>query len=346
MRAVVADGIGRVRVDDVQEPTVRDAADAVVRITVSAICGSDLHFFNGKAPLESGEGMGHEAVGVVESVGEAVRHVRRGDRVVVAFVVACGACWFCDRGQTGLCEQSAVFGTGLFGGGMPGAQAERLRVPVADVNLLPIPADIDDERAVFVADVLTTAVYTATLASAASSDTVAVVGAGPVGLLSAQALAATGVARVLVLDRDADRLVLASRAGAATVDVGRRNPQTAVADLTGGRGADVAIDAVGHPDAFATALDVVRRGGRVVVVGMYAGESVETQLGVWWARGLDVRFAGVCPVHAHWHEAMRLLATGAVDPLPLVSHRLRLSDAQAGYDLFDRREATKVMLRP
>jgi threonine dehydrogenase-like Zn-dependent dehydrogenase len=346
MRAVLSAGVGRVRVGEVQEPAVGDATDAVVRVTVSAICGSDLHFFHGRAPLDPGEGMGHEAVGVVDSVGDAVRHVGCGDRVVVAFSVACGTCWFCERGQTGLCERSAIFGTGLFGGGMPGAQAERLRVPMADVNLLPIPREVDDERAVFVADVLTTAVYATTLAGASSSDTVAVVGAGPVGLLCAQVLGAAGVARVIVLDRDAGRLELASRTGAGTVDVDRRNAQMTVAALTGDRGADVAIDAVGHPDAFATALDVVRRGGRVVVVGMYAAESVEAQLGVWWARGLDIRFAGVCPVHAHWHEAMRLLATGAVDPRPLVSHLLPIADAQTGYDLFDRRQATKVLLRP
>jgi threonine dehydrogenase-like Zn-dependent dehydrogenase len=345
VRAVVAAGVGRVRVDHVAEPTVREPGDAVVRITVSAICGSDLHFFHGKAPLDPGEGMGHEAVGIVESVGDEVSVARAGDRVVIAFAVACGACWFCDRGQTGLCEHSAILGTGLFGSGMPGVQAERVRVPAADVNLLPIPDAVDDERAVFVADVLTTAVYAAGLADASSADTVAVVGAGPVGQLCAQVLhAATG--RVVVLDRNPYRLELASRAGAHTVDVRGRNPQTALAELTDGRGADVSIDAVGNADAFTTTVDVVRRGGRVVVIGMYAAESIETQLGVWWARALTVRFAGVCPVHAHWGEAMRLLATGAVDPLPLVSHRLRLADAQIGYDAFDRLEATKVLLSP
>ena len=346
MRAVVSDGIGRVRVDELPDPVVVRQTDAVVRVTVSAICGSDLHFFHGKAPLERGEGVGHEAVGVVESVGRDVRRVRPGDRVVVAFTAACGTCWFCRHDQSGLCEESAIFGTGRFGGGMPGAQAERLLVPYADVNLLRIADGIDDERAIFAADVLTTAVYVTTLAGAAGSETVAVVGAGPVGLLCVQALVSAGVERVVVLDRAADRLELAARAGGTIVNVNARHPHMAVAELTGDRGADVAIDAVGHPDAFACAQDVVRRGGRLVVVGMYAGETVETQLGVWWARGLELKFAGVCPVHTHWTTALRSLESGEIDPMPLVSHRLPLAEAQRGYELFDRHEATKVLLRP
>jgi threonine dehydrogenase-like Zn-dependent dehydrogenase len=346
VRAVVFVDAGAVRVAEVPDPEPDEPTDAVVRVTRTAICGSDLHFFHLKAPVAPGDVMGHEAVGVVEAVGAGVSLVAPGDRVVVSFTIACGACWFCDRGQTQLCERSAILGAGTFGGDLPGAQAERVRVPWADVNLLPVPDDVDDERALFVGDILTTAWYAASVADARTDDVVAVIGAGPVGILCVQALRARGVERVIALDREPERLVLAGAAGASTVDVGTRNPQTALDELTDGRGADVALDAVGHPDAFDSALRIVRRGGRVVVVGMYAGETVPLQLGVAWARALDLRFAGICPVHAWWRDAMAEVQAGRMDPLPLVSHRLSLDEAALGYELFDRREALKVLLAP
>jgi threonine dehydrogenase-like Zn-dependent dehydrogenase len=346
VRAVVFVAAGAVRVVDVSDPALVEPTDAVVRITRSAICGSDLHFFHLKAPVAPGDVMGHEAVGVVDAVGSDVTTVAPGDRVVVSFTIACGSCWFCRRGQSQLCERSAILGAGTFGGDLPGAQAEFVRVPWADVNLLPVPDDVVDDRAVFVGDILTTAWYATSVADARTDDVVAVVGAGPVGILCVQALRASGVERVVALDREPDRLALAADAGATTVDVGARNPQTALEELTDGRGADVALDAVGHPDAFDSALRVVRRGGRVVVVGMYAGETVPLQLGVAWARALDLRFAGICPVHAWWRDAMAQVEAGRMDPLPLVSHRLPLEEASLGYELFDRREALKVLLWP
>jgi 2-desacetyl-2-hydroxyethyl bacteriochlorophyllide A dehydrogenase len=345
VRAVVFDGVGRVRVDEVPDPRPVHPDDAVVRVHLAGICGSDLHFLSGKAPLAPGEGIGHEAVGTVEAVGPAVETVEVGDRVVVSFAVACGRCWFCRRAETGLCDQAAVFGAGAFGGGLPGAQAERLLVPHADHNLLRVPADVDDERALFVGDAASTAWYAATLAEPAGR-TVAVVGAGPVGVLLVQALAALGAERVVALDREPSRLAAAAVAGAEIVAVGERNPHMALARLTEDRGADVAIDAVGHPEAFETARSVVRRGGVVIVVGMYAGESVELQLGPSWAQAVTLRFTGPCPVHACWDAAMAEVRAGRIDPLPLVSDRLPLEDAQLGYERFAARTATKVLLVP
>jgi threonine dehydrogenase-like Zn-dependent dehydrogenase len=346
VRAVLFDGVGRVRVDDVPDPVVEEAGDAVLRLTFSAICGSDLHFFHGKAPMSPGEGIGHEAVGVVEEAGASVTRFAPGDRVVVAFDIVCGACWFCERGQTQLCEEFRNLGAGAFGGGLAGAQAERLRVPTADVNLLAIPDRVTDEAALFVGDVLTTGWYAASIAGIRPEDTVAVVGVGPVGYCTVQAALTRNPRQVLALDRDPARLALAAAAGAVPVDVTARHPVTAVAEATGGRGADVVVEAVGHPDAFETAADVARRGATVVVVGMYTGETIPMQLGVWWARAIDLRFSGVCPVHAWWEGAMAELAAGRLDPTPLVSHRLPLEEAAQGYQLFDRREATKVLLVP
>jgi 2-desacetyl-2-hydroxyethyl bacteriochlorophyllide A dehydrogenase len=346
MRAVAFREVGRVEIIEVDEPDLLDAGDAIVRVSLAGICGSDLHFFHGKAPLEPGEIIGHEAVGVVELVGPAVERFRPGDRVAVSFVIACGRCWFCDKGQTQLCEEVRYLGAGVFGGSLPGAQAELVRVPAADVNLLGLPDDVEDEPALFLGDVGTTGVYAAGLSAIESGETVAVVGAGPVGFFAIQAARAAGAGEVLALDRVPERLALAEGVGAVPIDVGARNAQTAVDERTGGRGADVAIDAVGDPAAFERTVDIVRRGGRVVVVGMYTSEVVPIQLGVWWTRALQIRVAGVCPVHAWWERALEMVRDGTLDPDPLVSHRLALEEAPLGYELFDARRATKVLLRP
>ncbi len=163
MRGVVFDGVGTVRVADLPDPELEAPGDAIVRVTRSAICGSDLHLLHGKAPMEPGEPLGHEAVGVIEAVGDGVETRRVGDRVAVAFNIACGHCWFCGSGQSSLCDDDQIFGYGIFGGALPGAQAERLRVPDADLNLLEIPDGVGDEAAVFVGDVLTTGFYGASL---------------------------------------------------------------------------------------------------------------------------------------------------------------------------------------
>lgn len=346
MRAVVYREPGRVEVADVPDPTLADPSDAIVRVTTTAICGSDLHLLHGKVPLEPGDTIGHEAVGVVGATGDEVARFQPGDRVVVAFHIACGSCWFCRSGQTQLCEDFRNLGAGTFGGRLGGTQAERVRIPRADVNLLPAPGDVADDRAVFVGDVLSSSVHAVEVAEIRPGETVAVVGAGPVGYLAVQAARLREPREVIAIDLEPARLALAEGAGAVAVNATERNAQTAVFERTEGRGADVVIEAVGTPAAFERALDVVRRGGRVVVVGLYAGEVVSAQLGVWWARALDLRFTGICPVHSVWERAMEELRAGRIDPLPLISHRLPLEEAATGYELFDSRRATKVLLSP
>lgn len=346
MRAVVFVEPGRVEVAEVPAAEVSDPGDAVVRVSRAAICGSDLHLLHGKTPTAPGAVLGHEAVGVVEAVGDAVGSVRPGERVVLSFAVACGRCWFCVRGQTNLCEHAAVYGAGPFGGNLPGTHAELVRVPWADVNLLPVPPAVDDDRAVFVGDVLPTGFHAASLAAAGPGDVVAVVGAGPVGWCAASSLRMLGAGAVFLLDLQPSRLALAGAAGATPVHVGERSAESALAAVTDDRGADVVIDAVGTVDAYRAATTIVRRGGRVVVAGVYAGESVELQLGVAWARALEVLYTGVCPVHARWRDVMRGVEKGALDPMPLVSDRVSLEDAPSGYERFDRRAATKVLIEP
>ena len=346
MRGVVFAGIDRVEVADLPDPVIERPDQALVRITRAGVCGSDLHLVHGKAPMEPGEPLGHEAVGVVEAVGDEVRSVRAGDRVAVAFNVACGHCWFCGNGQSALCDDDRIFGYGVFGGALPGAQAERLRVPNADVNLLSLPDEVDDDAGVFVGDVLTTGIYGASLAQAGPQDVVAVLGCGPIGFCTIEGLRALGGPTVYALDREPSRLALAEAAGAIPVHIDERNPVTALAEATDGRGADVVIDAVGHPTAFEGAIDTVRRGGTVVVLGVYSSETTEVQLGAYWSRALTLRFAGLTPVLAWWGNAVEALARGAIDPTPLISHHLPLEDAAEGYALFDRRVATKVLLQP
>ena len=346
MRAAVFRSAGVVEVVERDEPEIVEPTDAIVRVRRAAICGSDLHFFHGKAPMEPGTTMGHEGVGVVERVGDAVGRVSTGDRVVTSFHIACGQCWFCRAGQSGLCESHRILGGGPFGGDLEGTQAGLVRVPIADVNLLAIPDGVDDEAALFVGDVLTTGVYAASLAEPSPGEVVAVIGAGPVGYCIAQAMRVRGAEHVFALDREPARLDLVAAAGAEPVDLRTVNAEMALARATDGRGADVVVDAVGAPDAFGTALEVVRRGGRVVVVGMYTSETIELQLGVAWIRGVRLLFAGETPIHRCWASTMDALASGTLDPRPLISHRLPIDEAPAGYAAFDARAATKVVLDP
>jgi threonine dehydrogenase-like Zn-dependent dehydrogenase len=346
MKGVVFEEVGAVRVDDLPDPKIEEPTDALIRITATAICGSDLHFVHGKAPLLPGDPLGHEAVGVIEEIGDDVRGVAVGDRVVVAFDIVCGECWFCRRGQHSLCENFRNLGAGTFGGDLGGAQAERLRVPSATYNLLKVPDGMEDERAMFVGDTLTTGVYGAAVAGIEPGDTVAVIGAGPVGYFAAQAARLHDPSQVVVLDLEPDRLELLAGMGFSVVNPKDRNPQTALGEVTEGRGADVVIEAVGSVPGFETALEAVRSGGTVCVIGMYVTETIEFQLGVMWTRALRFVFGGIAPIHAWWNEAMAAVAEGKIDPLPIISHILPLAEAAKGYELFDRREATKVVLKP
>ena len=346
MRAVVFRGEGVVEAAEAPEPTLEHDGDVIVRVGLAGICGTDLHVLHGDIPMDPGSILGHEAAGVVEAVGADVTNVSPGDRVVASFQIACGVCWFCRHGQMGLCEEHRMLGGGPFGGDLHGAQAAFVRVPVADMNLLRIPDRVADEAALFVGDVLTTGVYAASLARPDDDDVVAVLGAGPVGSCVTRALLADGARNVVVLDRDPARLEAIAALGVETLDVATANPEMALARMTDGRGADVVIDAVGSSDAYASALEIVRRGGRIVIVGVYTSQRVELQLGVAWIRGISLEFSGETPVQALWGQTMQRVADGTLDPAPLISHRLPISAAAEGYELFERRIATKVVLDP
>jgi threonine dehydrogenase-like Zn-dependent dehydrogenase len=255
MKAVVWHGIGDIRLDDVPEPVIRDPHDAVVRITTSAVCGTDLHFVRGTMRgMTPGRILGHEAVGVVEAVGRGVRNFRPGDRVVIPSTVACGVCSYCRAGYYAQCDEANPggrrAGTTFFGGpeaagGLDGLQAEYARVPFAHVGLVPLPDTVDDAQAILLSDIFPTAWFGARLAEVGKGDTVVVLGAGPVGQCAISSARLQRAGRVIVVDGVADRLELARDQHAETVDFNAEDPVQTVLDLTGGIGADRVIDAVG-----------------------------------------------------------------------------------------------------
>ena len=347
MRAVVFAEAGLVRMDDVPEPELLEPTDAIVRVTRAAICGSDLHFFHLKAPVAPGDVMGHEAVGVVEAVGDGVDGFAPGDRVVVAFDIACGTCWFCRRGQSQLCEDSAILGGGTFGGDLPGAQAERVRVPWADTNLLTVPDEVPDDAAVFVGDVLTTGFYAASIAERSSRRRGGGAGHGACG-----APHRAGVARA----RGAHRPGARSRTRSPRARRGvrchagehrrteRRRPRW--------RGSPRAA----APTSCSMRWAIPPRSSpRSTWCAAGDGSS-------WWActpaRPWNcnsactgrVRSTSGSPAcvrctpggNGRWPRCRRAPWTRC----RLISHRLPLEEAPRGYDLFDRREATKVLLAP
>lgn len=347
MRAVVFAGDGRVRIEDVPSPKVREATDAVVEVSLSAICGSDLHLLHGKTPgMRVGGTIGHEFVGTVTEAGSQVAGFQAGDKVLGSFLIACGRCPACRRGWFNHCHNRRALGLGELTGDLDGAQAERVRIPEADVNLLSLDGSVPDEAALFGGDVLATAYYGADMMEVADGESVAVFGGGPVGLLTAAAVRARG-GRPIVLDQDPSRVVFArERLDLDAGDVSEFEPTSIVSEFTDGRMADVAIDAVGAVAAFKTALKCISPGGRVGVIGVYGAERAEISMGQLWIRGVDLRFAGMANVQAYWRAALDDVRAGKIDPTAVITHRLELDDAIEGYELFESRAAMKVTLKP
>jgi threonine dehydrogenase-like Zn-dependent dehydrogenase len=255
VQAVVFHGVGDIRVDDVPEPTLQDPQDAIVRLTSSAICGTDLHFVRGTMPgMKPGTILGHEGVGVVEELGTQVRNLEAGVRVVICSTIACGTCSYCRAGYFAQCDTAnpngPQAGTSFFGGPettgpFDGLQAERARIPYAHTGLVRLPDEVSDEQAILISDIFPTGYFGAELAGVRDGDTVAVFGAGPVGVFAVVSALLQGAGRVIAVDQHPDRLAMARRAGAQTVDFSTEDPIDAIRELTGGIGPDRAIDAVG-----------------------------------------------------------------------------------------------------
>jgi 2-desacetyl-2-hydroxyethyl bacteriochlorophyllide A dehydrogenase len=344
VRAVTFQGPGEVRLDEKPDPEPLAADDAVVRVEASGICGSDLHIYHGRVQIEPGFTLGHEYVGTVVAAGDGVTGVREGDRVLGTFHTACGTCFFCREGEFQKCDDARVFGHGATLGSLQGTQADLALVPHANLSLRPVPEGISDEAALFAGDVMGTGYHAVVAAGLSPGDDCAVVGLGPVGLCAVMAARAAGAARVIAVDRVEERLETARSLGAEAVHGTEDDPRAAVKRLTGGRGVDVAVDAVGHPDALDTAVRLVRKAGTVSVVGVYA-ERAEVHMGLVWIKGLHL-VAGHANVIGHLDRVLALMGAGTLDPAPLVTHRMELANAADAYAAYDRHEALKIVLRP
>jgi len=345
MKALTFQGAGDVKVMDVPKPAIKGSGDALVRVTLGSVCGSDLHILHGHTPMNAGAVLGHEFVGVVEDVGSEVKRFQAGNRVVSSFFTACGHCTLCRKGWFNQCVDKATFGHGEYFGGLGGGQAEYVVVPNADHTMESIPASMADEQAIFVGDILSTGYFGAERAEIKPGDVIAVVGAGPVGLMATMCAQLFGPARTFVIDMVDSRLEIAEELGGIPINSKRVHPVQAIEAETDGIGADSSIECVGLLPAVDTAIQCVRGGGTISMVGVPSAVLGDFPYMRMWLKSLSFR-AGWCNVQAYMRPLLDLVAAGRLHPEKIISHRMKLEDAEEAYRMFDAREATKIVLTP
>lgn len=389
MKALCWHGRHKVSVDQVPDPEILNDRDAIIRITTTAICGSDLHLYDGFIPtMQSGDILGHEFMGEVVDVGKGVTNLKRGQRVIVPFTIACGRCYFCQHDLWSLCDNSnpnawmvekiagfscsALFGYSHMYGGYAGGQAEYVRVPFADVGPFRVPDHLTDEQVLFLTDIFPTGYMAAENCAIKSGDTVAVWGCGPVGQFAIRSAFLLGAERVVGIDRVPRRLEMAREGGAITINFDQETPYDRLLELTGGRGPDSCIDAVGleahgsgslgavydkvkaaafmatdRLQALRQAIVACRKGGVVSIPGVYGGLLDKVPMGAAFAKGLRFEM-GQTHVHRYLKPLLQHIEEGRIDPTFVISHRLRLDEAPQGYDTFLQKEdeCTKVVLKP
>jgi threonine dehydrogenase-like Zn-dependent dehydrogenase len=388
MKAVCWYGTEDVRVSKVPDPEIQNPRDAIIRITRTAICGSDLHLYDGYIPsMQKGDVLGHEFMGEVVEVGHE-NGLKRGDRVVVPFAIACGQCWFCKQSLTSLCDNSnpnaaiadAVYGfsgSGLFGyshmlGGFAGGQAEYARVPYSDFGPLKIPESLSDEQVLFLTDIFPTGYMAAENCNINPGDVVAVWGCGPVGQFAIRSAFLLGAERVIAIDRVPERLEMARQGKAETIDYEEvEDVVEQLKAMTGGRGPDSCIDAVGleahgtglvgaydrvkqslrletdRPNALRQAIQACRKGGTMSIPGVYGGFIDKLNMGAAFAKALTFRM-GQTHVHRYLKPLLERIEKGEIDPAFVISHRLKLEEAPQAYKMFKEKKdhCTKVVLTP
>jgi alcohol dehydrogenase len=386
MKALVFHKPKDVKVDTVDDPVIKDQTDIILKVTSTAICGSDLHIYNGFFPQVRNQVLGHEFMGEVVEIGSAVKKLKKGDRVIVPFPIACGGCYFCMHNMHTHCETSnpdnygpeggvlKEKGAGLFGytdlyGGYEGGQAEYVRVPFGDVGPRIAPSELKDEECLFLTDIFPTGFAAVDWAELKGGETVVVVGCGPVGIMAQKAAWLKGAKRVIGLDTRQYRIDKAKAAANSEVILVKKFKEAieSVREMTNGRGADVVIDAVGleadmnilekakmvlnmesgNIDAFKLALSLVRRGGTVTTVGVYATTYDNFPFGQMFEKGIKWR-GGQVPVHKYIDDLMNLVVEGKVVLDDVITHRMALTDAAKAYDIFNKKEddCVKVVLKP
>ncbi len=389
MRANCWIGKEHLSVETVPDPKILNQSDAIVRITSTAICGSDLHLYNGFVPtMESGDVLGHEFMGEVVEVGHSVQKLKKGDRVVVPFPIACGNCFFCQNKLFSLCENSnpnawmaekmwghspaGIFGYSHLLGGYAGGQAEYARVPFADVGPLKVPEGLTDEQVLFLSDIFPTGYMGADLCDIQPGDTIAVWGCGPVGQFAMKSAFLLGAERVIGIDRFSERLRMArEKVGAETINYEETDLLPALKEMTGGRGPDACIDAVGmeahapglfgaydkakqavkletdRPIALREAIMACRNGGTVSVIGVYGGFIDKFPAGSMMNRSLTIK-TGQCHVHRYLKPLLERIQNGEIDPSFVITHQMPLEQAPEGFAMFrDKQDdCIKIVLKP
>jgi alcohol dehydrogenase len=327
MKALVYHGPGKRQWQDKPDPAIEQPTDAVVRISHTTICGTDLHILKGDVPTcEPGRTLGHEGVGVVESVGDGVATLSPGDRVLISCITSCGRCDYCKQGMYSHCRD----GGWILGHRIDGTQAEAVRIPHADNSLYKLPDGLDNESAVMLSDILPTGHEIGALnGEVGLGDTVAIVGAGPIGLAALLTARFYSPARIIVIDPDENRLETARQLGAT--DTLTADPVDAVMEMTDAEGVDVAMEAVGIPETFDTCQRIVRAGGHIANIGVH-GTSVDLQIQNLWIQNVTIRTGLVntntIPV------LMRILESGGVDAKSLITHHFKLDEIETAYDVF------------
>ncbi|MGE5440983.1 MAG: zinc-dependent alcohol dehydrogenase [Bacteroidota bacterium] len=390
MKAVVFHGSGDIRVEVVKDPEIKNSGDAIIKVTSTAICGSDLHLYDGYIPTtEKGDIFGHEFMGEVVEKGNDVKKLNVGDRVVVPFPISCGECYYCRQQQYSLCDNSnpnrkmaeKVYGyspAGIYGyshlfGGIPGGQAEYVRVPYADVGPIKVNNGFTDEQVLFLSDIFPTGYMAAENCALKGGETVAVWGCGPVGQMTIQSLFLLGVGRVIAIDRVPYRLQMAERLSKAEVinyDEDK-NVIERLKDMTGGRGPDCCIDAVGmeshgsglmgfydrakqavrlesdRPTALREAIQACRKGGVVSIPGVFGGVADKIPLGAAFNKGLTLKM-GQTHVQKYMAPLLKMIEDGKIDPSQIITHRIKIEDAPRGYAIFRNKEdnCVKVVMKP
>ncbi len=344
MKALVYQGPRDIQFADVPDPEPERDTDAIVKVSLCAICGSDLHIYHGQGFSEDfGFCVGHEAVGEVVEVGKGVRRLRVGDQVMVSAAVGCGDCARCLSGQPDLCLKGMMGCYGL-SHRLQGAQAEALRVPMADFNAQPIPEGVTSSQALMLTDSLATAWFGCRNAGIRPGGTVAVIGLGPIGLMAVECAFAMGASTVFALDLVAERRAIAGSMGAIAV---KADPVGSIRELTKGQGVDSVVEAVGADATIQLAIQLVGRGGRVSVVGVNQTPEFPFPMGLAFMKG--VTFAiGTCGVPRYWPALVPLIQSGRLRPERFISHVLPLGEGPRAYEIFDAREdgALKMVLRP
>ncbi len=377
MKAAVFHSARNISCDTVDDPTIKDPRDIILKVTATAICGSDLHIYSGSLPQARPIVMGHEFMGIVEEVGSEVRNLKRGDRVVVPFPVACGHCFFCNHDFPGNCENSnpehygpeggvlTEKGGGLFGysdlyGGYDGGQAQYVRVPYADYGPRLVPENLKDEEVLFLTDIFPTGYTGIDWGEVKGGESVAIFGAGPVGQMAAKSAFLRGAARVIIVDTQQYRLDKARQtSGAETIlwKDGAKDVVAQIRDMTKGRGADVCVEAVGYepdrnilekakavinmevgsPKVLEACMSAVRRSGIVSVLGVYGSPYDNFPIHQLFDKGLILK-AGQAPAHKHIDKLMAFVSEGKVKLDDIITHRLPLSQVAHGYDIFKKKE--------